>query len=63
MSKKIAKGVIEFQYNLDDEIFEDENMSEEEKVQYFLDKMVDDIIDLRYSDIKPAIEMTIVEGK
>jgi hypothetical protein len=64
MARKIARGVITFEYNFDEdphmELYGTE-MTDEEKLEYFLNTMVDDVIDLRYSDIKPAIEMTLVE--
>lgn len=64
MARKIARGVIVFEYNFDEDPYMElhgEKMSDEEKLEYFLNTMVDDIIDLRYSDIKPAIEMSIIE--
>lgn len=64
MARRIARGVIVFEYNMDEDPYMElhgEKMSDDEKVAYFLDTMVDDVIDLRYSDIKPAIEMAIVE--
>ena len=65
MARRIARGEIVFEYNLDEDPYMElhgEKMSNEEKLEYFLNTMVDDIIDLRYSDIKPAIEMSIVES-
>lgn len=61
---RIARGTIVFEYNLDEDPHMElhgEAMTEAEKLDYFLDTMADDIIDMRYSDIKPAIEMTVVE--
>jgi hypothetical protein len=57
MRKAIGKIVFEY------EIAEDpyaEGLSKEELVSYFLDTMVDDVIDMKFSDIRPAIEMEII---
>jgi hypothetical protein len=56
---RIARGVIAFEYIVADHE-EAEGLSKEELLSYFLDTMVDDIIDMRYSDIRPAIEMEII---
>jgi hypothetical protein len=56
---RIARGVIAFEYKIN-EYEETEGLSKEELLSYFLDTMVDDIIDMRYSDIRPAIEMEIL---
>jgi hypothetical protein len=64
MARRIARGEIVFEYYLDEDPHMElhgEELTVEEKLEYFLNTMVDDIIDLRYSDIKPAIEMSIVE--
>lgn len=60
---RIAKGVIEFEYIIED--YEENvqgvsEMSDKELLDYFKENMVDDIIDMRYSDISPCIEMEIV---
>lgn len=59
----IVRGVIEFEYSVED--YEENvsgvsEMSQEALLDYFKEVMVDDIIDLRYSDISPCIEMEIV---
>jgi hypothetical protein len=54
-----AIGKIVFEYDIA-EHEETEDLSKEELLSYFLDTMVDDIIDMRFSDIKPAIEMEII---
>ena len=56
---RIARGVIAFEYKIS-EHEETEGLSKDELLSYFLDTMVDDIIDMRYSDIRPAIEMEIL---
>jgi|AntRauMFilla1563_2_1112583.scaffolds.fasta_scaffold01900_10 hypothetical protein len=56
---KIARGIIAFEYKVSDEE-EAEGLSKPELESYFTDKMLDDIIDLRFSDIRPAIEMEII---
>lgn len=64
MARKIARGVITFEYNFDEDPHMElhgEKMSDAEKLEYFLNTMVDDVIDMRNSDIKPAIEMSVVE--
>jgi hypothetical protein len=58
MSRR-AIGKIVFEYDIA-EHEETEELSKDELVSYFLDVMVDDIIDMRYSDIRPAIEMEIL---
>jgi len=58
---RVARGVIAFEY-LVSEHEEAEGLSKEELLSYFLDTMVDDIIDMRFSDIRPAIEMEIIDG-
>jgi hypothetical protein len=58
---RIARGVIAFEYTIADHE-EAEGLSKEELVSYFLDTMVDDLIDLQFSDIRPAIEMEIIDA-
>ena len=58
MSRR-AIGKIVFEYDIQEHP-EADDLSKEELVSYFLDTMVDDIIDMRFSDIKPAIEMEII---
>jgi hypothetical protein len=57
--KKIARGVMTFEYDLKD--LPEAGMSEEEAIEYFLDNMVEDVVSIMFSDIRSAIEMTIVE--
>jgi len=57
---RIARGVIAFEYTIADHE-ETEGLSKDELQSYFLDTMVDDIIDMRFSDIRPAIEMEIID--
>jgi len=63
---RIVEGTIKFQYDMD----ADEGMvesygrgasriSDDEKITYFTERMVDDIIDYAYSDLAPTIEMSI----
>ncbi len=54
-----AIGKIVFEYDIEEHPEADE-LSADELQSYFLDTMVDDLIDLRYSDIRPAIEMEII---
>jgi hypothetical protein len=54
-----ARGVIAFEYEIADHP-EADGLGKDELVSYFLDTMVDDLIDLRFSDIRPAIEMEII---
>jgi hypothetical protein len=54
-----AIGKIVFEYDIEEHP-EAEDLSSDELQSYFLDTMVDDLIDLRYSDIRPAIEMEII---
>ena len=54
-----ARGVIAFEYEIDEHP-EAEGLGKDELVSYFLDTMVDDIIDMRFSDIRPAIDMEII---
>ena len=54
-----ARGVIAFEYEIVDHP-EAEGLDKDELQSYFLDTMVDDIIDMRFSDIRPAIEMEII---
>ena len=54
-----ARGVIAFEYEIADHP-EAEGLGKDELQSYFLDTMVDDIIDMRFSDIRPAIEMEII---
>jgi hypothetical protein len=54
-----ARGVIAFEYEIADHP-EAEGLDKDELVSYFLDTVVDDIIDMRFSDIRPAIEMEII---
>ena len=64
MSYTIYRGKIEMEYVLEHDEYikkvESESgkkLSEDELKAYFLDAMTADVIDLRFSDIKPAIEM------
>jgi hypothetical protein len=59
---KIARGVIAFEYIVEDDPYA-EGLEGEELVNYFTDTMVDDVIDMKFRDIKPAIEMEIIEAK
>jgi hypothetical protein len=59
--RRVARGVIAFEYRLSEHP-EAEGLSDKELVSYFLDTMVDDVIDMRFSDIRPAIEMEILYG-
>jgi len=54
-----AIGKIVFEYDISEHP-EAEGLSDEELQSYFLDTMTDDVIDLRYSDIRPAIEMELI---
>lgn len=54
-----ARGVIAFEYEIAEHP-EADGLGKDELVSYFLDTMVDDIIDMRFSDIRPAIEMEII---
>jgi hypothetical protein len=54
-----AIGKIVFEYDIEEHP-EADDLSSDELQSYFLDTMVDDLIDLRYSDIRPAIEMEII---
>ena len=54
-----ARGVIAFEYDIAEHP-EAEGLDKDELVSYFLDTMVDDLIDLSFSDIRPAIEMEII---
>lgn len=54
-----AIGKIVFEYNISEHP-EAEDLSSNELQSYFLDTMVDDVIDMRYSDIRPAIDMEII---
>lgn len=54
-----ARGVIAFEYEIAEHP-EAEGLSKDELLSYFLDTMVDDVIDMRFSDIRPAIEMEIL---
>ncbi len=58
---RVARGVIAFEYRLAEHP-EAEGLSDKGLVSYFLDTMVDDVIDMRFSDIRPAIDMEILYG-
>ena len=67
MSYTVYRGKIEMEYVLEHDNYikkvESESgkkLTDEEKLNYFIDAMADDVIDLRFSDIKPAIEMEVV---
>jgi hypothetical protein len=55
-----ARGVIAFEYDIAEHP-EAEGLSKNELLSYFLDTMVDEVIDMRFSDIRPAIEMEILD--
>ncbi len=59
--RRVARGVIAFEYRVTEHP-EAEGLDNGELVSYFLDTMVDDLIDMRFSDIRPAIEMEILYG-
>ena len=54
-----AIGKIVFEYDIAEHPYAD-GLSKEELVSYFLDTMVDDVVDMRFSDIRPAIEMEVI---
>jgi len=56
---RIARGVIAFEYVIKDDPYA-EGLEGNELVNYFTDVMLDDVIDLRFSAIRPAIEMEIL---
>jgi hypothetical protein len=56
---RVARGVIAFEYIIKDDQYA-EGLEGDELVNYFTDVMLDDVIDLRFSDIRPAIEMEIL---
>ena len=56
---RVARGVIAFEYFIS-EHEEAEWLVGDELVNYFTDKMLDDVIDMRFSDIRPAIEVEIM---
>jgi hypothetical protein len=56
---RIARGVIAFEYVIKDDPYA-EGLEGNELVNYFTDVMLDDVIDLLFSDIRPAIEMEIL---
>ena len=58
---RIARGIIAFEYIVEDDPYA-EGLEGDELVNYFTDTMLDDVIDLRFSDIRPAIEMEILEA-
>lgn len=55
-----ARGVIAFEYDIAEHP-EAEGLSKNELLSYFLDTMVDDVIDIKFSDIRPAIDMEIID--
>lgn len=56
---RIARGVIAFEYVIKDDPYA-EGLEGNELVNYFTDVMLDDVIDLGFSDIRPAIQMEIL---
>jgi hypothetical protein len=59
---RIVKGTITFEYNLDDEeIFNDSN-TDEEKIDYFREIMVEDIqaMSFEWPTLQNVIEMEVV---
>jgi hypothetical protein len=59
--RRVARGVIAFEYRVAEHP-EAEGLDNDELVSYFLDTMVDDVIDMRFSDIRPAIDMEVLYG-
>ena len=62
MSRR-AIGKIVFEYDMEEEPYDekfDEATADEEKIKYFTNMMVEDIIHLSYSDLAPCIEMEII---
>ena len=64
---KFARGIIEFNYDIED-YFQDypfmddyRSMTKKELIEFFVEKMVDDIVDIAWSDLAPCIEMEIVD--
>lgn len=51
---RIARGTIVFEYLVDDDI--DSNLED-----YYTGEMCEDVISMVYSDIRPAIEMRILD--
>lgn len=48
---KIARGTMVFEYQYE----------EGKSIREYIEEMVEDIIDMAYSDLSPAIEMEIVD--
>ena len=63
---RVAKGTITFYYNMDEdpyfEMFEDGEMSDEEKIKYFRETMAEDLVQMSYDwpNLPDSIEMEIV---
>jgi hypothetical protein len=64
---RMARGVMTYEYNLDDEAVQADlaeeypNATEKDLLKFFTDRMVDDILDNAYSDLAPCIEMEITD--
>jgi hypothetical protein len=56
---RTAWGTIAFEYLIDDADIVD-CRSDKEIMEVYKDKMVDDIIETRFSDIRPYIDMEII---
>lgn len=67
MSKQFARGIIQFDYDIEEFLRasewpeEDWPTSIEDLRGFFADRMLSDIIDIAWSDLLPCIEMEIVD--
>ena len=66
-TERVAKISLELEYYIDDDehiktvLANGHELTKSMLEDYFLEKGVDEIIDMRFSDIRPALEIDIIE--
>jgi hypothetical protein len=60
--KTMARGTITFDYVLGDDDLRElgQGYTEQDLIMFYIDKMHDDVLELRVADIRPFIEMELI---
>jgi|TARA_R110000782_G_scaffold186634_1_gene276837 hypothetical protein len=60
--KNLARGTISFTYFIGDDDLRElgQGYTEQDLIMFYIDKMHDDVLELRVADIRPFIEMELI---